>query len=392
MVWGPDGALYIGGIGSTGNWRQNDKLWYGLQRLEYNGKTAFEMLSVSARSNGVEITFTEPLAENQGYTADEYDVQQWWYLPTKDYGGPKLDEENLRIQSVNISDDRKKVFLELDGMKEGHVVYIRLPFDWISESGQSIWTTEAWYTMNKIPQDQLGFVNPAPAVRPANSLTDSEVAAGWKLLFDGETTNGWRNYRKETIGTSWKVIDGALTLDSQQKDDGGWQAQDGGDIITAGEYENFELRLEWKIAACGNSGIMFNVIESEKYNYVWETGPEMQILDNTCHPDARFPTHRAGDLYDMIECSMVTVKPVGEWNKVRLIINNGKVEHWQNGRKVVEYELWTPAWDQMVANSKFNTMPGFGTGRKGHISLQDHGDRVAFRNIKIRALAKEEVQ
>lgn len=391
MVWGPDGALYIGGIGSTGNWRQNDKLWYGLQRLKYNGESAFEMLAVRAKSNGVEIEFTEALDINQGLTAAEYDIQQWWYLPTHEYGGPKKDVETLKVLSVNMSDDRKKVFLELDGMKEGHVVYVHLPSEWLSASGKELWSTEAWYTMNKIPQGDPGFVQSAPAPVAANTLTAAEKAAGWKLLFDGSTTNGWRNFGKETIGSSWKIIDGALTLDSQQKDDGGWQAQDGGDIMTAGEYENYELRLEWKIAACGNSGIIFNVIESDEYDYVWQTGPEMQILDNTCHPDARFVTHRAGDLYDMIECEYVTVKPAGEWNKIRLIVNNGKVEHWQNGRKVVEYEMWTNEWKSMIANSKFKDMKGFGTGRKGHISLQDHGDRVAFRNIKILELTKEEI-
>lgn len=112
----------------------------------------------------------------------------------------------------------------------------------------------------------------------------------------------------------------------------------------------------------------------------------MQVLDNTCHPDAKIQTHRAGDLYDMIECKYETVKPAGQWNQARLVIDNGKAEHWLNGRKVVEYELWTEEWNKMIAASKFKDMPDFGKARKGYISLQDHGDPVWYRNIKIKKL------
>ena len=154
LVWGPDGALYAGGVGSTGNWNQAGKEHFGLQRLTYNGTPVFEMLAVRAKPNGVEIEFTEPLKEGSGTKASDYNVRQWWYKPTEEYGGPKLDEEALKIRSVKVSDDRKKVFLELPGMKEKHMVYIRLNKDKInSESGRDLWTTEAWYTMNNIPNE-----------------------------------------------------------------------------------------------------------------------------------------------------------------------------------------------------------------------------------------------
>jgi hypothetical protein len=211
-----------------------------------------------------------------------------------------------------------------------------------------------------------------------NRLTSGEEQEGWVLLFDGRTTNGWRNYGKDHIGSAWKAVDGSLVFDPA----GG----DGGDVITVEEFENFQLSLEWKISPCGNSGIMFNVVEDQKYHSPWLTGPEMQILDNTCHPDAKIHTHRAGDLYDLIACSSEPVKPAGEWNQVRIISNAGKYEFWLNGTRVVSFTMHTPEWNQLVEKSKFKEFPDFGKARKGHLALQDHGDKVWFRNIKIKTL------
>ncbi|MFT4761346.1 MAG: cytochrome c [Paraglaciecola sp.] len=386
MVWGPDGGLYIGGVGSSGNWQQYGKLWYGLQRLKFNEKPAFEMLAVRAKTNGIEIEFTEALEGGDGWNKNVYDIQQWWYEPTAEYGGPKKDLENLKVVSASVSDDRKKVFLELEGMKKQHVIYVHIPNNWVSAKGRELWSTEGWYTLNNIPENDLGEVKKAQS-KQLNSLSDAEEVAGWKLLFDGKTTDGWRNFKTDKIGSSWQINEEALMLDVIPNVNGeGWKSVDGGDIITDGEYENFELRLDWKIFNCGNSGIMFNVVEDTSYCCVWQTGPEMQVLDNTCHPDAKFDTHRAGDLYDMIACKYETVKPAGRWNQIRLISKNGKVEHWLNGKKVVEYEMHTPKWKEMIANSKFKDMPDFGLSKKGHISLQDHSDRVWYRNIKIKEL------
>ena len=209
---------------------------------------------------------------------------------------------------------------------------------------------------------------------------------GWIALFDGKTTNGWRNYGKKSIGKSWVVKDGNLTLSVVTSSNGKTRAKDGGDIITTQEFENFELSLEWKISACGNSGIMFGVSESDLYKKTYHTGPEMQVLDNSCHPDAKIHTHRAGDLYDMIACSSEVVRPAGEWNHAKISINDGHTIFTLNDEKVVEFTMFGDEWEEMIANSKFKDMPGFGKFRKGHIALQDHDDEVSFRNIKIRIL------
>ena len=388
IAYGPDGALYAGGIGSTGNWGHTGKNWYGLQKLKYNSKPTFEMLAVRAMSDGIEIEFTDPLRPGDGLDKSLYTIKQWRYQPTADYGGPKIDEKTLNVKEISISPNRKRVFLQLAGMRENHLVYVHLNEYLISENGLALHSPEAWYTMNQIPENKPGDINPnsLASTALAGQLTNAQKAAGWISMFDGKTTEGWRNYRKETIGKSWKVEDGALTLVSKQKPDGTWQAEDGGDIIYDQIFENFELEIEWKIAACGNSGIIYLVEESEKYDFPWMTGPEMQILDNTCHPDAKIEKHRAGDLYDIQACSIEVVKPAGSWNKARVVVKDGKVEHWLNGHKVVEAELFTDAWAERLKSTKWKDFADFGTKKKGKITLQDHGDRVWFRNIRAREL------
>jgi len=341
------------------------------------------MLAVRAKSNGMEIEFTEPLKEGDGWNPEDYLVKQWYYKPTINYGGPKMDEKALNVKSATVSEDRKSVFLEFDGLKDNHVVYIKLLNHFVSKGSRSLWSTETWYTMNKVPSNVKGSVIKSPYNNQPNELSESERAAGWKLLFDGKSTANWHNYGKKTVGSSWKIEDGNLTLATDKKPDGGWQVADGGDLISDEQYENFELNLEWKIANCGNSGIMFSGIETEEYDYIWQTGPEMQILDNTCHPDTKYLTHRAGDLYDMIETNHVTVKPAGEWNKVCIIKVDGEVEFWLNGYKVVEFTMYNDQWKDMVSKSKFSGWEGFGEATKGHLALQDHGDRIWFRNVKI---------
>jgi cytochrome c len=383
-VWGPDEALYVGEIGNPGNWSHAGGKWFGLQKLKYNGKSTFEMLAVRAKSNGMEIEMTEPLDDNAGNSVADYEVKQWYYQPTENYGGPKLDEQTLKIKSLNISDDRKKIFLELDGMKPNHLVYVRLKGMFVSKENHNLWSTEAWYTLNQIPQNSPGFSNPVKEPT-LNALSEKEKSEGWTLLFDGKSTSEWRTYNADKIGPAWKVKDQSIYLDNSKKTEPS-KTIGGGDILTAQEYENFEFVLDWKIQPCGNSGILFNVVEDKKYERTWHTGPEMQVQDNTCHPDGRTVKHRTGDLYDLIESKIVTVNPAGEWNHVRIVSNKGKYEFWLNGYQVVDFAMHTPEWDNLVKNSKFKDRPDFGKATKGHLVLQDHGDKVWYRNIKIRKL------
>lgn len=223
------------------------------------------------------------------------------------------------------------------------------------------------------------LLGPHTMAQGQNTLTEQEKKDGWKLLFDGKTTKGWHVYRNRTNGAAWQVTpEGELWLDPK--------AEGGGDLLSDGEFENFELRLEWKLEQGGNSGVIFNSVESEKYQWAWNTGPEMQILDNDGHPDGKNPKHRAGDLYDLISTKKESVKAPMEWNTVKIISNKGHLELWLNDVLQVETTMYTPEWEGLIKGSKFVKHPDFGTARKGHLMLQDHGHRVWFRSIKIKEL------
>ncbi len=211
-----------------------------------------------------------------------------------------------------------------------------------------------------------------------NTLTDKEKREGWQLLFDGQTTSGWHSYGKQTAGTAWTVQNGALCFDPK--------SNERGDLLTDQEYGDFHLKLDWRIAPKGNSGIIFYVKDDPaKYKATYHTGLEMQVLDNAGHADANIHKHRAGDLYDLI-ASKEVVKPAGEWNHVEVVSKNGKLDFYMNGEHTLSTTLWDDNWRNMVANSKFKEWSDFGTFKTGKIALQDHGDEVCFRNILIRRL------
>ncbi len=203
---------------------------------------------------------------------------------------------------------------------------------------------------------------------------------GWINLFDGKTTAGWHSYGKTTVGSGWKAEDGALHLDPKAK------KNDSGDLVTDKEYSNFHLKLEWKVAPKSNSGVIFYIHEDPKYNQTYNTGLEMQVIDNDGHPDGKITKHRAGDLYDLVKSSSEPVKPVGEWNKAEIISNNGQLTFKLNGVTTVTTTLWDEQFKTLLAGSKFAKWEGFATYKTGKISLQDHGDEVWYRNIQIKEL------
>ncbi len=221
----------------------------------------------------------------------------------------------------------------------------------------------------------FGMISTASADEPAvNTLSEKEKSDGWKLLFDGKTMAGWRGVKKDKVPDGWQAVEGALV-----------RVQGGGDIITNEQYDNFEFAFEWKVADAANSGVFYRV--NEDYGVI--QSPEYQVLHNQKHPDGRNPKTSAASNYALHAPKKDLTKPPGEWNHGKIVANGNHVEHWLNGEKVVEYELASDEWTALVKASKFKEMEHYGKSMKGHFALQDHGDRVEFRNMKIRPHTKK---
>lgn len=225
-----------------------------------------------------------------------------------------------------------------------------------------------------------------PIQAKLNTLTSMEKRNGWVLLFDGKSSMGWRGaYREDFPAQGWKIEGGELIV---IKSDGG-ESRNGGDIITKDKYDNYELTLEAKLTPGANSGVKYFVTERLPKSPGSAIGLEFQILDDDLHPDARMGKNgnrTIGSLYDLIPAKDKGARSIGEWNQVRILSKNKHVEHWLNGKKVVEYDRGSPAFRALVAESKYKNYEGFGEAAEGHLLLQDHGDEVHYRNIKLRKL------
>lgn len=205
------------------------------------------------------------------------------------------------------------------------------------------------------------------------ALTAQEKAEGWKLLFDGKSLSGWRGYKTEQAPSGWRAVNGELVFDGK-----------GGDLMTAAQYGDFEMRFEWRVTPNGNSGVIYRIATTEPYP--WHTGPEFQILHNAGHKDGSNPLTSAGSNYAVNPPVKDVTRPVGEWNEARLIARGNHVEHWMNGVKLLEYEIGSADWAARVKASKFDKIPPYGRTMRGYIALQDHGNVVGYRNLKIREL------
>jgi hypothetical protein len=224
----------------------------------------------------------------------------------------------------------------------------------------------------------------APAV--PNTLTPEEIAAGWELLFDGSTLNGWKRFNNDTIGPLWKVQDSCILVEGEGLGEGSgvW----GGSLITLKQYGNFEMMCDFKVSPGGNSGILYHVVEGSQYSHDYVTGPEYQILDDSgWKGDSLTEAQKVGSNYDMYAAPAdKKSRPAGEWNTAKIVYNNGHVEHWLNGEKTVEFEEGSAEFQEKYNNSKWTEYPDWNKFKTGSLSLQDHGAPIWFRNIKVREL------
>src|SRR3954464_11044196 len=220
----------------------------------------------------------------------------------------------------------------------------------------------------------MGNNPPASSSTAGGTLTADQAATGWRPLFDGTNTDAWRGYKTQTLPAGWRIADGVLTKTGSV-----------GDLLTKDQFGNFELALDWKLSKGGNAGVFYR--GTEEFDHIYWSAPEYQLLDDANHPDGQSRLTSAGAAYALYPSPAGVVKPAGEWNSTRIVVNGAHVEHWLNGQKVVQYELWSPDWEAKVKASKFKDWPNYGRAKRGYIAIQgDHDGTLSLRNVRIREL------
>jgi hypothetical protein len=336
----------------------------------------------------------------RAWSAGLYDEQRRGWLnpltnnPTAQKAFKQNDWNKYRIEAIGDTlktwiNDAPAAYVIDDMTATG---FIGLQVHSIGKDKEKDGTQVAWKNVKIITED-VQMYSRKTTIDPVitkNNLFGKEPEQGWKLLWDGKTTNGWKGAKLDHFPESgWEIKDGVLSVLAS----GGGESTAGGDIVTTDLYGDFELKLDFKITEGANSGIKYYVDTEINKGAGSSIGLEFQILDDAKHPDAKLGNHEGsrtiGSLYDLIQAdTSKVVNPIGEWNQARIVSRKNHVEHWLNGRKVLEYERKSPEYLQLVKESKYEKWPNFGEAEKGRILLQDHGDFVSFRNLKIRSFKK----
>ena len=351
----------------------HDEAGARINRLNMNHHL-FQMQSIEAYENGLMITFSDPV---DPLVASDPSA---WFIVERPMDGSSDQAASRRLlvdQATVLAGDRS-VFIEMDDLRSESLIHMQLVGPWSNQVGQLLHSNEAWYTMHQVP-GRTRTPDHATRTDGHNRLTPMQEAQGWTLLFDGESMDLWRGFGKDHFPDEWTIRDGQLI-----------RTRPSGDIITREQFDDFELSLDWKVEPGGNSGVFFNV--SDTGDAVYYTGPEMQLLDNQGHADGGSPLTSAGSNYALHPPRWDVAAPADSWNRSRLMVQGDKVEHWLNGVLIVEYFLDSDDWRRRVQDSKFRGMPDYGSRSRGHVALQDHGEKVSFRNIRIRRLGLEASQ
>ncbi len=341
-------------------------------------------------------------SSDRGWTGAIYDeARRGWLYPLDDnikaQKAFKQEEWNhFRIEAIGNTiktwlNDVPAAYLVDDMTREG---FIGLQVHSIGKDKEKEGKTVRWRNIRIITDNPAKYSKDVPlAPRDMyNKLTSNEIKDGWKLLFDGKTSKGWRGARLDHFPKfGWEIKDGVLSV----LESGGDESKNGGDIVTIDKYSDFELQVDFKITPGANSGIKYFVDTTLNKGEGSAIGLEYQILDDQGHPDAKLGSHTGSrtlaSLYDLIKAENKYPNPIGEWNNAKIVSKGNHVEHWLNGRKVLEYERKSDLFRKIVSESKYKIWPNFGELDKGHILLQDHGNSVSFRNIKIRPLNEKKI-